>query len=241
MFKLLLSVLSGLYFFALNVRDSFLFPKQLSKEEEEKLIDRMEAGDEEAKKKLIEHNLRLVSHVAKKYYSKTGDMDELISIGTIGLVKGVNSFKKEKSTKLSTYLAKCIQNEILMFFRNQKKINNTVYINDPIEFDSEGNPLTFMDLIKTEDTIADDINDKINIEKLKKYVNEIGDKREKTVIIKRYGLDGKDPLTQLEVSKQLGISRSYVSRIEKKVIEDLRKKFEQWFLKEFINNAPFFG
>ena len=227
MIKLLLSVLSGLYFFALNVRDSFLFPKQLSKEEEEILIERMDAGDEQAKKKLIEHNLRLVSHVAKKYYSKTGDIDELISIGTIGLVKGVNSFKKEKSTKLSTYLAKCIQNEILMFFRNQKKINNTVYINDPIEFDSEGNSLTLMDLIKTEDTIADDINNKINIEKLKRYINEIIDEREKTVIVKRYGLDGKDPLTQLEVSKKLGISRSYVSRIEKKVIEELRKKFEK--------------
>ena len=224
MMKLLLSVLSSLYFFALNVRDRFQFPKQLSKSEEEELIARLANGDDAARKKLIEHNLRLVSHVAKKYYSKTGDPEELISIGTIGLVKGVNSFNTEKNTKLSTYLAKCIQNEILMYFRTQKKTQNTVYISEPIDFDSEGNPLTYSDFIKTDDTIADDISDKIELNKLKTLIAEIDDEREKTVIIKRYGLDGKKPLTQNEVASLLGISRSYVSRIEKKVIEDLRRK-----------------
>ena len=225
MFKLLLSVLSSLFFFALNVRESFHFPKLLTKKEEEELIDRTEQGDEGAKKKLIEHNLRLVSHIAKKYYSKTGEPEELISIGTIGLVKGVNSYKKEKNTKLSTYLAKCIQNEILMFFRAQKKTVNDVYISDPIETDSEGNPLTFMDILPTEDDISDEIDLKINIQKLKKCIEEIDDPREKTIIIKRYGLDGEQELTQLEVAKMLGISRSYVSRIEKKVIEQLRENF----------------
>lgn len=225
MFKLLLSVLSGIYFFALNVRDNFLFPKQLSKEEEEKLIEEMENGDDNAKKKLIEHNLRLVSHVSKKYYSKTGDPDELISVGTIGLVKGVNSYKKEKNTKLSTYLAKCIQNEILMYFRSQKKSSQDVFISEPIDTDSEGNPLTLMDIIASDDTISDDIDLKIKSEKLRKYIDEIENEREKTVIIKRYGLDGKDEKTQREIAKELNISRSYVSRIEKKVIEELRKKF----------------
>lgn len=225
MFKLLLSVLSGIYFFALNVRDNFLFPRQLSKEEEEKLIEEMENGDDNAKKKLIEHNLRLVSHVSKKYYSKTGDPDELISVGTIGLVKGVNSYKKEKNTKLSTYLAKCIQNEILMYFRSQKKSSQDVFISEPIDTDSEGNPLTLMDIIASDDTISDDIDLKIKSEKLRKYIDEIENEREKTVIIKRYGLDGKDEKTQREIAKELNISRSYVSRIEKKVIEELRKKF----------------
>ena len=204
---------------------AFIFQSSSQKKEEEELIDRTEQGDEGAKKKLIEHNLRLVSHIAKKYYSKTGEPEELISIGTIGLVKGVNSYKKEKNTKLSTYLAKCIQNEILMFFRAQKKTVNDVYISDPIETDSEGNPLTFMDILPTEDDISDEIDLKINIQKLKKCIEEIDDPREKTIIIKRYGLDGEQELTQLEVAKMLGISRSYVSRIEKKVIEQLRENF----------------
>lgn len=226
MIKLLISVLSSLYFFALNVRDSYLFPKQLSKPEEEKLIAAMEAGDKNARKKLIEHNLRLVSHITKKYYSKTGEPEELISIGTIGLIKGVDSFKSNKQTKLSTYLAKCIQNEILMHFRTNKKTAQDVYISEPIETDSEGNPLTFMDIIAQEDTIADEIDLKLKSRQLHRFVAQIENPREKAVIVKRYGLDGAQPLTQKEVAQQLHISRSYVSRIEKKVIEDLQKKFQ---------------
>lgn len=225
MFKLLLNVLSALHFFALNVRDAMLFPKQLSPEEEAKLLKRMQAGDKAAKDKLIEHNLRLVSHVAKKYYSKTKDPEELISIGTIGLVKGVNSFKMEKNTKLSTYLAKCIQNEILMFFRSQKKSARDIYFTDPIETDADGNPMTIIDILYQDDTMIDDIDKILTLEKLKEYIRQMKDEREKTILIKRYGLDGKQEMTQLEIAKELHISRSYVSRIEKKILEDLRLFF----------------
>ena len=226
MFKLLLSVLSGLYFFALNVRNNLSFPKKLSSEEEMKLLNEKENGSMAARQKLIEHNLRLVSHITKKYYSKTGEPEELISIGTIGLIKGVDTYKTEKKTKLSTYLAKCIQNEILMYFRTGKKSAQDVYFNEPIDTDSEGNPLTFLDIVADEEDIADTIDLKIKSEKLKQYVDEIKNERERTVIIKRFGLDGEEELTQKQIAKKLGISRSYVSRIEKKVIEDMRKKFK---------------
>lgn len=221
-----MAIFSDIYFLALHIQDALVFPKQLTPDEEEKLIDEMENGSETARKKLIEHNLRLVSHISKKYYSKSNDHDELISIGTIGLVKGVNSFKKEKNTKLSTYLAKCIQNEILMNFRTQKKASQDVYISDPIDIDSEGNPLTLMDIIAVNDTISDDIDMKIKIKQLYKFIDEIDDAREKAVIEKRYGLNNNEELTQREIAKELGISRSYVSRIEKKVINDLRIKFK---------------
>ena len=226
MFKLLLSVLSGLYFFALNVRNSLSFPKKLTAQEEMKLLKEKENGSVAARQKLIEHNLRLVSHITKKYYSKTGEPEELISIGTIGLIKGVDSFKSEKNTKLSTYLAKCIQNEILMHFRAGKQSAGDVYFNEPIDTDSEGNPLTFLDIVADEEDVADTIDLKIKSEKLRKYVNDMKNQREKTVIIKRFGLDGEEELTQKQVAEKLGISRSYVSRIEKKVIIDLRKKFK---------------
>lgn len=227
MFNLFLSIISALHFFALHVKESVSFPKQLSKEEEHKLIKEMQNGSDEARKKLIEHNLRLVSHIAKKYYSKNNDVDEIISIGTIGLVKGVNSFKEEKNTKLSTYLSKCIQNEILMSFRVQKKSNQDVYFNDPIDFDNEGNPLTLLDVVASEDSIIDEIDLKLKTEKLRKIVNNIKNERESYVITKRYGLDGYEPLTQREIAKKLGISRSYVSRIEKKVIEDILDEFKK--------------
>lgn len=227
MFNLLLSIISALHFFALHVKESVSFPKQLSKAEELKLIKEMQNGSDEARKKLIEHNLRLVSHIAKKYYSKNNDIDEIISIGTVGLVKGVNSFKEEKNTKLSTYLSKCIQNEILMSFRVQKKYNQDVYFNDPIDFDNEGNPLTLLDVIAGEDTIADKIDIKLKTQKLRRIVDNIKDEREKYVIIKRYGLDGLEPKTQREIADSLGISRSYVSRIEKKVLEDILNEFNK--------------
>jgi len=223
--EILLSVLSGLYFLALNVRESYVFPKQLSKKEEEMYIQKKEQGDEDARQKLIAHNLRLVSHISKKYYSKTGEPEELISIGTIGLIKGVDSYKSDKKTKLSTYLAKCIQNEILMYFRTNQKTAQDVFISDPIDTDAEGNPLTFLDIIAKEDTIADEIDVKLKIEQLRKYIAQIKNSRENTVIVKRFGLDGNEPLTQKQVANILQISRSYVSRIEKKVIEDLQKKF----------------
>lgn len=186
----------------------------------------MEQGDGKAREKLIEHNLRLVAHVIKKYYSGDNDQDDLISIGTIGLIKGINNFKPDKGTRLATYCARCIENEILMYFRSQKKTALDTYMNDPIDIDSEGNPLTLNDIIAVNDTIADDLDFKIKSEKLRKFVCEIPDRREKQIIVMRYGLGDREPLTQREVAKKLKISRSYVSRIEKKALSNLKKRFD---------------
>ena len=206
----------------LHVTDSDSFPKPLTKKEEEKAIEKMINGDEEAKKLLIERNLRLVAHIIKKYYSNYSEQDDLISIGTIGLIKGVNSFKPEKGTKLATYCARCIDNEILMHFRSNKKISQETSFEDPIDTDSEGNPLTLMDIIAIDDTIVEDIETKNNLIKLARLIKEMPEGREKEILISRYGLDGTPPLTQREIAKHLNISRSYVSRIEKKMLKDFR-------------------
>ena len=186
-------------------------------------MEKFSQGNEDAKKKLIEHNLRLVAHIVKKYYANYSEQDDLISIGTIGLIKGVNSFKAEKGTKLATYCARCIENEILMYFRNNKKLSQEISFSDPIDTDSEGNPLTLMDIIAIDDTIVDDIDTKNKLIKLSKIVNSIENPRDKTILIKRYGLDGSRPLTQKEIAKELNISRSYVSRIEKRILEEIKK------------------
>ncbi len=227
MFALLMELLSsGFLFFALHLQNQNSFPPPLSGAEEKELLNAFKSnGDVKARDKLIEHNLRLVAHIIKKYYSTYSEQDDLISIGTIGLIKAVNSFDSNKNVRLATYAAKCVENEILMFFRSRKKSGQDVSISEPIETDSEGNPLTLMDIICTEDTVADDIDLKIKIEKLRKYVAEIEDEREREIIFLRYGLTGDAPLTQREVAKLLNISRSYVSRIEKKALEKLRKKF----------------
>ena len=150
----------------------------------------------------------------------------MISVGTIGLIKGINSFNGEKGTRLATYAARCIENEILMYFRSQKKSAQDISMNEPIDTDSEGNPLTLSEIIYTDDTIADDLDTKIKIEKLRNYVREMPNTREKEIVIRRYGLDGNSPETQREIAKRLQISRSYVSRIEKRALTDLRKRFE---------------
>lgn len=211
--------------FILHVTDTDSFPKPLSKKEEARMIELFANGDENARKKLIEHNLRLVAHIIKKYYANYNEQDDLISIGTIGLIKGVNSFKPEKGTKLATYCARCIENEILMYFRNSKKLSQEISFSEPIDTDSEGNPLTLMDIIAVDDTIVDDIDTKTKLIKLIEVINKISDSREKTIIIKRYGLDGSQPLTQREIAKELNISRSYVSRIEKRILEDMKNLF----------------
>lgn len=226
MLSLILSFLSQIFHFALHIGSPTVFPHPLSQSEERELLEKMRNGDEKAKAKLIEHNLRLVAHIIKKYYASCSDQEDLISIGTIGLIKAVNSFDDSKGTRLATYAARCIENEILMYFRSQKKNSVVVSINEPIETDSEGNPLTLMDVIFADDTIADDIDLKIKSEKLYILVEKIKDEREKEIIIRRYGLYNTEPLTQKEIAKQLKISRSYVSRIEKKVLEDLRKGFD---------------
>lgn len=206
----------------LHITDSDAFPKPLSKQEENEALERLMQGDESAKALLIEHNLRLVAHVVKKYYTQNADSDDLISIGTIGLIKGINSFKPDKNTKLATYCARCIENEILMYFRSSKKLNGEISFDEPIDTDSEGNPLTLMDIIAIDDTIVDDIDTKNKLIKVAKLLKVMPDNRDKTIIMLRYGLNGEAPLTQREVAKKLKISRSYVSRIEKRVLEDFR-------------------
>ncbi len=227
MFDILLNLFSDFLFFILHVNPLNSFPAALSKSEEEKLLKLSAKGDKTAKNKLVEHNLRLVAHIIKKYNSSAVDQEDLISIGTIGLIKSIDSFKSDKGTRLATYAARCVENEVLMFFRSQKKISQDISVNEPIDVDNEGNPLTLIDIIATEDTILDDIFLTSMSKKLYNFINEIKDEREKTIIILRYGLNNQKPLTQREIASMLKISRSYVSRIEKKILQELRQKFEE--------------
>ncbi len=218
-------LISNMLYLILHVTDTDTFPKPLSKKEESELLEKLSTGDDYARNQLIEHNLRLVAHIVKKYYANYSEQDDLISIGTIGLIKGINSYNHKKGTKLATYCARCIENEILMYFRNNKKISQEISFNEPIDTDSEGNPLTLMDIIAIDDTIIDDIDTKNKLKILANLINNIKDERDKTIIVKRYGLDGQQPLTQKEIAKKLNISRSYVSRIEKRILEELKELF----------------
>lgn len=202
-----------------------IFPSPLSKEEENELITNLINGDKESRNKLIEHNLRLVAHIVKKYDNNSYNIDDLISIGTIGLIKGIDSYSTSKNIKLTTYVARCIENEILMFYRSDKKNNKALSLNEIIGYDKEGNEITLMDILKTESPdYVDDIITKDNIKLLKKYFKILNSK-EKEIIEKRYGLNNKEPVTQKEIAKNLGISRSYVSRIEKRAITKMLKEF----------------
>lgn len=220
------NLLSLILYVTLHLNTSSSFPPPLKPDEEIKYLEEMKKGSKEAKDKLIEHNLRLVAHIIKKYYSSYSQQDDLISIGSIGLIKAINSYNYEKGTRLATYAAKCIENEILMYFRAGKKTAQDISLNEPIESDSDGNPITLMDVMYSDDTIADDIDLKIKVKKLNTYVFNLKDDKEIDIIIKRYGLDGNKPITQREIAKNLGISRSYVSRIEKRAILKLRAMFE---------------
>ncbi|MBE7040914.1 MAG: RNA polymerase sporulation sigma factor SigK [Ruminococcaceae bacterium] len=202
------------------------FPRPLSAKEEAECLKRMQEGDESAKNKLIEHNLRLVAHVAKKYTQTPGsDSDDIISIGTIGLIKGIDSFDPSKNARLATYVARCIENEILMSIRSTKKLNQEVSINECLGHDAEGNDITFMDILTAEDEdVAQQADLNMDIRKLYRYIDNLTD-REKEIIILRYGLRGK-AITQREIAKKLNISRSYVSRIEKKALSKLEKQFK---------------
>lgn len=223
MLSFVLSILAGLSAVMLSSSTNN-FPPPLSKETEREYFRRMiENGDEEARGKLIEHNLRLVAHIVRKYYSSNTSEDDLISIGTIGLIKSVDSFNPSNGARFATYAAKCIQNEVLMCFRAQKKLSQEVSINETIDTDRDGNVLTYGDIIKCDDTIADDIDTKIKITKAAQYITERLDKREREIIIIRYGLDGNKPVTQREAAERLGISRSYVSRLEKSALEKIRE------------------
>ena len=225
MYELISFVFQNLTFFALHLKNMNSFPKPLSSKEERVLLEKMQKGDKEARNSLIEHNLRLVSHIVKKYYSEYDEQDDLISMGTMGLIKGIDSFDMQKGARLVTYAARCIENEILMYFRSKKKDSNVISVNEPIDSDSQGNPLTLIDVIYTEDTISDDIDLKNKIKRLYELVDSIGNEREREIIIQRYGLYNTKAYTQREIAKRMKISRSYVSRIEKRVIEEMKNNF----------------
>ena len=222
--KFLLSLLARFQFLFLRVTQNREFPPPLSEEEERKCIEAMMKKDPFARNKLIEHNLRLVAHIVKKYYSQSKNQDDLTSIGSIGLIKAVDTFKNSNGTKFATYASKCIQNEILMYFRSRKKLSAEVSLSETIDIDKDGNPLTYMDIISVDDTIAEDIDLKIMSEKARRIIRTCLDSREKEIIVYRYGLDGDKPLTQRELADKLGISRSYVSRIEKSALDKIRER-----------------
>lgn len=226
MLELLLSVLAGFSVMMLSSAGSSganQFPKPLPREEEEELFRKARLdGDMRARERLIEHNLRLVAHIVRKYYSSHPAEEDLVSIGTIGLIKSVDSFNIDNGARFATYAAKCIQNEILMYFRSQRKLSQEVSINETIDIDRDGNPLTYIDIIKCDDTIADDLDTKIKISRAAEYIMKNLNKREREIIILRYGLGSTPAKTQREVADKLGISRSYVSRIEKSALEKIR-------------------
>jgi RNA polymerase sporulation-specific sigma factor len=212
----------------LRVTQNREYPAPLSDEEENECFMLWVAKkDLNARNKLIEHNLRLVAHIIKKYYSQSDNQDDLMSIGTIGLIKAVDSYKNGTGTRFATYASRCIQNEILMYFRSRKKLSAEVSLNETIDVDKDGNSLTYMDIIAAPDTIAEDLDTKIMSERAKRIILKCLDERERQIIVYRYGLGGDEPLTQRELAKKLNISRSYVSRIEKKAIGKLKKFFEK--------------
>ena len=199
------------------------FPQPLTEQEEQIYVEKSQQGDAEARGKLIEHNLRLVAHIAKKYTSPGASQDDLISIGTIGLIKAVNTYTASRATRLATYAAKCIENEILMSIRASKRLKQEVSLSLPIGTDKDGNEISFNDILGTDtDEIVEDISLKIQVAKLYRAIAKQLSPREQRVIIQRYGLDGGEARPQREIAKQLGISRSYVSRIEKRALEKLR-------------------
>ena len=224
LFNLFDFIVNNLVFFTGSYSNN-IFPEPLSKEEEEKYVEMMIAGDKEARAKLIEHNLRLVAHIVKKFETSTNDVDDLIGIGTVGLIKGIDSFSPNKNVRLTTYIAKCAENEILMYFRADKKNAKNVSLFDGISYDKDGNEVTILDVLKTtEPDFAEDIYINDNIKLLKEYLKVLTP-REREVLTKRYGLDNTDEITQKQIAKKLGISRSYVSRIEKRAITKILREF----------------
>ena len=201
------------------------FPPPLPTKEEEEAFRRARAGDEEARQTLILHNLRLVSHIVRKYYATANNQEDLVSIGTIGLVKAVDTFKIDNGARFATYAAKCIQNEILMHFRSQKKLSAEVSMNETIDVDRDGNPLTYTDVISSEEDLPEEVMRSVEADRAMTLVRTRLDPRERQVITLRFGLGGIPPLTQREISQKLGISRSYVSRIEKAAIDKLKEGF----------------
>lgn len=227
MFAQLLELLSHVCYLFLHITGGGTFPRALSAAQEKRCLEEMAQGSQAARQKLIEHNLRLVAHIIKKYYASQNDQEDLISIGTIGLIKAIDTFDPRKGIRLSSYASRCIENEILMFFRSGKKSAQDVSLNEPIDTDKDGNTLTILDTMAVDDTIIDSIDVKIKSERLYRYLQSALTPREREVVCRRYGLCGFTPQPQRVVAKRLGISRSYISRIEKKALEKLRQEFEE--------------
>ena len=210
------------------ISNNNLFPEPLSAEDEKKYLELMKAGNEKARNILIERNLRLVAHICKKYSTTKVEQDDLISIGTIGLIKGINSFEASKGVRLATYVARCIDNEILMYLRSTKKLGAEVYLEDPIGKDKDDNTVTLQEVLENDDrSIEEEVDLKFKIKKLYEKMKEVLKDREKTIIELRFGLNGAKPKTQHEIAEEMGISRSYVSRIETKAIGKLSKEFNE--------------
>ena len=218
-------LLSGFLWFILHIEDKNAFPKPLSPSEEADLFRLCRQGDRSARDKLILHNQRLVAHIVKKYYAAPEDQEELISIGTVGLIKAVSTFDPGKGNRFAAYGSRCIENEILMYFRAVKKTAGDVRLGDQIDVDKDGNALTLIDILPAEGNLADEVDLRINSEILRSSIERLLDARERRIIVLRYGLLGDSPLTQREVARLEGISRSYVSRIEKRAIDKLRTEF----------------
>lgn len=216
------------FFFPLRLSGaSGSFPRALKPEEERAYLERYATGDEAAREALIIHNLRLVAHIVKKYYASTSDQDDLISIGTIGLIKGISTFKPDKGVRLATYASRCIENEILMHFRAQRKTAGEVSLSDTLDAEDEGGSLSLMDVLRVDDTMLEELSVKDAGLEVRQAVARCLDERENMVVTLRYGLTGRTPLTQREIAQKCGISRSYVSRIEKKALEKLHDELER--------------
>ena len=225
MWPMVWQIMSRMVFMVLSVVGGHSFPKPLTAKQEREALAAMAAGDTAARRRLIEHNLRLVAHIIKKHYASCHEQEDLISIGTIGLIKAVDTFDSRKGSRLATYASRCIENEILMHLRAAKKTERDVSLSEPIDTDSEGHPLTLMDVLAKEDTILEDLDTKIKLQRLDGYLEEL-EEREQTVLRLRYGLAG-EPLAQWQVAQRLGISRSYVSRLETRALNQLRHRYER--------------
>lgn len=223
MIGFLSALMSNFLYLFLKVSYTQNFPPPLPPAEEAEYFRKMRAGDGEARAILIEHNLRLVAHIVKKYYTASKNQEDLISIGTIGLIKAIDTFDSANGARFATYASKCLQNEILMYFRSQKKTACEVSLNDAIDTDKDGNPLTYLDVISVDDTIADDLDLRCKSRRAREIIEKVLEPRERQIIVLRYGLNGARPITQREVAARLGISRSYVSRIEKAALEKLNR------------------
>lgn len=223
MFSLILSLLERCFLTGLSVSGESGFPKPLTNAEEQAALEALAAGDPEARSKLILHNLRLVAHIAKKYYAGTGDPEDLISIGTVGLIKAIDSYKPEKNIRLATFAARCIENELFMHFRSMRRRSGEISLQEAVETDKEGNTLEILDTLSYDENLPELIGLKEQVGQLEKQLDRVLTGREKYIILRRYGLRGYAPMAQREIAAVLGISRSYVSRIEKSALDKLRR------------------